>query len=81
MRHVASAASMVMSHALVTESMIDHLLSVITSEVVQMLSLQFVLDALTIWRVPDQRKNRSDAFHEKCSLRWLSVIQSSLKSI
>jgi hypothetical protein len=28
-----------------------------------MFSLQFVLDTLAIWRVPNQRKNRSNAFH------------------
>jgi hypothetical protein len=47
---------------------------VITSEVIQMFSLQFVLDALAIRRIPNQRKNRSYTIHEKRTLCWLSVI-------
>ena len=79
--HVTGATSMSKSHALVTEGMVNHLLIVITSKVIQMLSLQFVLDALAIRRVPNQRKNRSYTFYKKRTLCWLSIIKSSLKSI
>jgi hypothetical protein len=63
LRHLTGGTSVGKSQALVAEGVVHHLLIVVTSEVIHMFSLQFVLDTLAIWRVPNQRKNRSNAFH------------------
>lgn len=56
------------------------MLIMITSEVVHMFALQFVLDPFSIRGVPDKRKNGANAFHKKCSLARFSIVESRLSS-
>ena len=57
------------------------LLRMISTERVHLLALQLVLDALAVGRVPDERKDRSDAFHKECSLGGLCIVQRGLDTV
>lgn len=52
----------------------------VTPEVVQLLTLEFVLDSLAIRRIPNQRKHGSDSLNQHCPLRSIGVVKRSLRS-
>ena len=51
----------------------------IIPEVVQLLTLEFVLDALAIRSVPNQRKHRSDSLNQHGPLRGISIVKRRLR--
>lgn len=78
MRHVTATVTLTHSHTLVTERVVVAGAATATAISVHMFSLQLVLNALAIRRVPDKRQNRPDALDEQGPLARLGVIQGSL---
>src|SRR5882762_1393862 len=87
-RDVASAWTMstvMKCHGLAAESHVDHRVLVgvattttTTTEMVHLLTLEFVLDPFPVWGVPNERENKANALNEQSTLRRFCVIQSSL---
>ena len=68
-------------HGLAAEGYVDHRVLVgvaTTTEMIHLLTLQFVLDPFPVWGVPNERENRANALNEQSALRRFCVIQSSL---
>jgi hypothetical protein len=69
-------------YGLAAESHVDHRVLVgvdtTTTEMVHLLTLQFVLDPFPVWGVPNERENKANALNEQSTLRRFCVIQSSL---
>jgi len=53
----------------------------VTPEVVQLFTLEFVLDSFAIWCIPNQRKYGSDPLDKYGPLRSISVVERSLNTI
>ena len=51
-----------------------------TPKVVQLLTLEFVLDSLAIRRIPNQRKYGSDPFDKHGPLSGIGIVERSLRS-
>lgn len=75
-----TSGSLMKAHPLITESHVDQGLVIETSaaKMIHLLALQFVLDALAIRSVANQRENRTNAFHKQSTLLWFCIIQCSL---
>ena len=52
----------------------------VVPEVVQLLTLEFVLDPLAIRCVPNQRKHRSDSLDKHGPLRSIGIVERGLRS-
>jgi hypothetical protein len=52
----------------------------VAPEAVQLLTLEFVLDSLAIWRIPNQRKHGSDPFDQQGPLRGVGIVERGLES-
>ena len=78
MRHVATTVP-TKAHALGRQSDRTVLVVAATAAVaVHVLSLELVLNALAVGRVPDQGQDRPDAFHEQRPLTGFRVVEGSL---
>ena len=53
----------------------------VAPKIVQLFPLKFVLDSLSVRRIPDQWKDRPDAFDEHGPLRGISVVKRGLRLI
>ena len=67
--------------ALVRHSHVHQSLIVVSAIVVDLFTLQLVLDTFAVRRVPNEGKNRSDPFHQQSTLTWLGIIQRSLHAV
>jgi hypothetical protein len=68
-------------HGLAAEGYVDHRVLVgvaTTTEMIHLLTLQFVLDPFPVWGVQNKRENRANALNEQSALGRLCVIQSGL---
>lgn len=54
------------------------MLVVVTSKVVHVLALQFILNPFSIWCISNQGKDWANAFYKKGPLSWISVIKRRL---
>ncbi len=52
-----------------------------TVQLIHLLTLQFVLNAFSVWHIANQGKDRSSVFDEKCALVGFGVVESGLRLV
>jgi hypothetical protein len=79
-RQVAVCAKAVRAHAHATGTHVTTTEATVAAVLVEMLTLQLVLDAFAVRGIADERKDGTDAIDEKGSLLRISVVESSLSN-